>query len=517
MPVVTSMEGIGMSEQSGGPGWWVASDGKWYAPEHAPAAVQPASGGGRSLKVIAGVVVVALLVGAGAILLTRGGGGGGGSPSATVEQLTGSAHGIAVDQAGDVLISDGEGRVQKVAADGRISTVAGTGVAGSSGDGGPAFQATLDGPTGLAIDHAGNLFISEGSRVRKVAPDGQITTVAGTGVAESSGDGGPAIEAGLNRPGALAVDQAGNLFIAERVGVVVRKVDASGRISTVAGTGRPFTKRSGDGGPATEADLASVDGVAVDEAGNLFIADEGGVVRKVGADGRIQRFAGTGVIGSSGDSGPALEATLRGSICVAVDQAGDVFICDDTGVREVTPDGIINIVAGIVSSPFGPAGAATRAQIIVHGVAVDRAGNLFIVDGDKQALIKVTPDGTFTVLTGHVSTDETVADSSSSNSSASGASTPADAVKTFFADVAARSCPEAFALLTVGFQRVVGDPTSMCTAIGVGGVATVGATTMTSATTATVDLTITSAGQSPQQSQIQCVLVGSGWEIASFR
>jgi hypothetical protein len=220
-----------------------------------------------------------------------------------------------------------------------IATVAGTGTAGYSGDGGQAMAATLRRPFSVAVDAAGDLFIADDRNnvVRKVDTNGVITTVAGNGAAGHTGDGGPATAATLNNPVGLAVDAAGDLFIADAGNNVVRKVGTNGVITTVAGTG--VSGVSGDGGPATAATLNGPQGVAVDAAGDLFIADAGNnVVRKVAPGGVITTFAGTGVASYSGDGGPATAATLDFPEGVAVGSAGNLFVADtdNSVVRRIT-------------------------------------------------------------------------------------------------------------------------------------------------------------------------------------
>ena len=254
---------------------------------------------------------------------------GDGGPA--VDARLSSPGGVAVDGAGNLFIADlFNHQIRKVDSAGVITTVAGTGIRGFSRDGGPAVDAWLASPGGVAVDGAGNLFIADDGnrRIRKVDSAGVITTVAGTGGFGFSGDGGPAVDARLSYPRGVAVDGAGNLFIADWWDDRIRKVDSAGVITTVAGTGG--FGFSGDGGPAVDARLRSPGGVAVDGAGNLFIADEGNHrIRKVDSAGVITTVAGTGGFGFSGDGGPAVDARLRSPGGVAVDGAGNLFIADE--------------------------------------------------------------------------------------------------------------------------------------------------------------------------------------------
>ncbi|MCA1684232.1 MAG: DUF11 domain-containing protein, partial [Actinobacteria bacterium] len=250
--------------------------------------------------------------------------------------------GVAVDSAGNLFISTGccEGgqRVRRVdAVTGIITTVAGTGEFGFSGDGGLATEAALGNPAGLAVDAAGNLYIAEVefSRVRRVdAVSGVITTVAGTGDWGYSGDGGPATEAFLAGPSDLAFDAAGNLYITDTYNGVIRKVDAvTGIITTVAGGGDP-ANGVGDGLSATEVDLSDPFGLTVTADGTIYFADtQAHRVRRVDTSGIITTVAGTGVAGFSGDGGPPEQARVFFPHDVAVDEMLGVLITDVVNAR----------------------------------------------------------------------------------------------------------------------------------------------------------------------------------------
>lgn len=300
--------------------------------------------------------------------------GGDGGPPASASLNT--PRGVAVAANGDVYVADlANCRVRKISG-GLISTFAGTGVCGFSGDAGAATSAQLNIPWDVEVDTAGNLFIADvlNCRVRKVT-SGTITTVAGTGVCGFSGDAGAATSAQINNTGGIAVDTSGNLFIADSNNHRVRKVTA-GIITTVAGTG--VAGFSGDGGAATGAQLDFPTGAVVDASGNLYIGDSVNCrIRKV-SGGIITTVAGTGACGYSGDGGPATSADLNLTRGVAADAAGNLYIADFVNCRVRKVDGIsgiITTIAGTGVCGFNGDASPTATHIIpINSPAVD-AGN----------------------------------------------------------------------------------------------------------------------------------------------
>ena len=311
---------------------------------------------------------------------------------------------VAVDSSGNLYITDRNNhRIRKVDSTGTITTIAGTGKDGFSGDGGPATQAQLNFPTGVAVNGEGNLYIADvgNHRIRKVDSTGTITTFAGTGERGFGGDGGPAIQAQLDAPTGVAVDGAGNLYIADRNNSRIRKVDSIGTITTIAGGGG-FGE---DGGPAIQARLSLPYSVAVDGAGNLYIADQyNNRIRRVDSTGTITTIAGTGELGFGGDGGPATQARLFLPYGVAVDGAGNLYIADQYNhrIRKVDSTGTITTIAGTGERRFGgDGGPAIQAQLDEPtGVVVDGAGNLYIADLANHRIRKVDSTGTITTIAG---------------------------------------------------------------------------------------------------------------------
>ena len=308
---------------------------------------------------------------------------------ATSAQLGDPSNGglyVAADSAGNLYIVDGgNSRIRKVTPSGTITTVAGGG--GAIGDGGPATSARIF-PAGAAVDSAGNLYFSQGATVRKVNTAGIISTVAGSGNIAYAGDGGPALNAGLNSS-SVAVDGAGNVYIADSLNSRIRKVDTSGIITTVAGNGTPGF--SGDGGLASRASLYLPQGLAADSAGNLYFADNSRI-RKVDTSGIITTVAGNGSPIGLGEGVPAISTGMV-PVWAAVDSIGNVYLVDGATnrVRRVSTGGTINTVAGNATAGFsGDGGPATSASLNGPGsVAVDGAGNIYIADLHNDRVRKV--------------------------------------------------------------------------------------------------------------------------------
>jgi len=327
--------------------------------------------------------------------------GGNGSSGYVDGQTVGSQFNIpvatAVDTKGNVYIADSVNHRVRMISNGTISTVAGTGTAGYSGDGGQATLAELNYPSGVAVDKAGNLYISDMKNqvIRKVTSAGVISTYAGNqALGEGFGtDNIPATSGQLDNPIGLAVDSAGNLYIADShsdqnattnsLGLI-REVNTSGIISTVVGLG------------TTAGQLICPEGVALDASGNIYISDtEQHVVAKFAKGVLTLNFAGSGYEGFAGDGGPAANAELADPAGVATDAAGNVYIADPENmrIRRVTPDGIISTIAGVTRFGYsGDGGPALEAQMwSPHGVAVDASGNVYIADTENDAIRQLTP------------------------------------------------------------------------------------------------------------------------------
>jgi len=319
---------------------------------------------------------------------------GDGGPATSAELNT--TNGITVDNKGNIFFSDAiNNRIRRIDKSGIITTVAGIGVVGYSGDGGLATAAELNVPGGLAIDRSGNIFFADtyNQRIRMIDTLGIITTVAGNGTSGYLGDGGPATLAEFTAPLGLALDSTGNIYIADCFNYRIRKIDISGNISTVAGNG--IAGYTGDSMQATSTEINHPWGVTIDRAGNIFIADwYNNRIRKVNPAGIITTVAGTGGFGSSGDSGLATLATLSRPTGVRVDLSGNIFIADwgYNVIRKVNPAGIIYTIAGNKTAGYtGDGGPATSAELNSPlDISLDNTDNIYISDQNNNRIRKIT-------------------------------------------------------------------------------------------------------------------------------
>ena len=323
---------------------------------------------------------------------TTGFGDGG---SAINSEFTGAAWAIR-NTAGDMFISDAlAARIRKVSTAGIISTYAGTGMVGFSGDGGPASAANIGSPYSMDFDRAGNLLFVDALTdvVRKIDTSGNIRTIAGTpNVSGYTGDGGLATASTLNTPANLKVDRYNRIFICDMANQCIRMIDTSGIITTIAGTG--FAGYSGDGGPATNAQMMSPQGIVFDTLGNLYFCDAGStVVRKVNTSGTISTIAGNGSWGYSGDGGPATDAKLSFPCALAIDSAGFLYIsdCSNNCIRKIDGSGNIHTVIGTGVAGFsGDGGPASAAKLNgSYGITLDKNGNMFIGDWNNHRIREV--------------------------------------------------------------------------------------------------------------------------------
>jgi uncharacterized protein (TIGR03437 family) len=309
--------------------------------------------------------------------------------------------GVALDSAGNLYVADQDNeRIRKITSGGVISTVAGRTPYG--GDGGPALTAVMNFPTQAITDSAGNIYFSDSynHRVRKISTGGIVTTIAGTGACDYTGDGGQAVSATLCVPNGLAFDSSGNLYIADSYNGVIRRVNSVGAIATFAGTGNYAD--AGDNGPATAASFEYPYALVFDASGNLYVSDsDANRVRKIGSTGTIAAFAGTGKYGSSGDGGLATAALLDTPQFLAADSSGNIYIADEFNnrVRKVT-GGIVSTAAGIESCCGTETNAANTYIGLPGGLAVDAAGELLISFPLANQLGKVSATGSYSVIAG---------------------------------------------------------------------------------------------------------------------
>jgi Secretion system C-terminal sorting domain len=344
---------------------------------------------------------------------TSGDSGDGGV--ASLATITGAGGGI-FDVFGNFYFTEGGGnRIRKITPSGIIKAVAGTGAVGFYGDGGPATAAKLRFPKYIATDSVGNLYIADvaNSRIRKVnAITGIITTVAGDGTVGYGGDGLPATNAQIAAPVGLCIDKHGNMYIGDQTFNIIRRIDAvTGIISTIAGT-PGVSSYSGDGGPATAAELVSIEAMCSDKHGNVYVinADK---VRKIDiVTGVISTFAGNGSTGYGGDGIPATSTSLNTPFAICFDDSGSLFIADTQNdrIRKIDTFGIIRTVVGNGVGGFsGDGGMADTAKINwPEGVAFDSCGNLFFNDLQNYRIRKVIFDTGCDISHGTLNTKQVV-------------------------------------------------------------------------------------------------------------
>jgi sugar lactone lactonase YvrE len=315
--------------------------------------------------------------------------------------------GVAISPTGEIYIADtGNNAIRIVYANGTINTIAGNGIAGYSGNGGPATSAQLNGPFGVAVSTTGEVYIADTGNnvIRVVYTNGTIDTIAGNGIAGYSGNGGPATNAELNYPTGVAISPTGTIYIADFYNSYVRQVNVDGIITIFAGAS--YNLYSGDGGPATSADLYNPFAVVVSATGEVYIADAyNNVIRVVYTNGIIDTFAGNGTAGYSGNGGPAISAQLNRPSEVTVSSTGEIYIADTNNnvIRVVSTNGIIDTFAGNGFAGYsGNGGPAIKAQLnFPYGVAVSSSGEVYIADTSNNVIRLVSTNGIIDTFAGN--------------------------------------------------------------------------------------------------------------------
>ncbi len=332
------------------------------------------------------------------LITTVAGGGTSGDGGPAIAASLNWPQGCVLDAQGNLYIADQSQRVHRMATNGVITVYAGNGTATYGGDGGPATNASLQNPQSLCLDAVGNLYIADrgNHRVRKVTRNGLISTVAGNGTPAFSGDGGPGTNASLNDPLAVAVDPAGNLIIADSGNGRVRRLTPGGIITTIAGTNQ--SGYAGDGGPATGAVFSTIFGLGCDATGNIYLADTyNNRIRKIDAAGNISTIAGNGAATFAGDGGPAVNGSIYWPIDAKVDTYGNCFVSDlgNNRVREINASGVITTIAGNGQADFGGDGgpAPNAALRNVFELACDVSGNVYICDAANGRVREVAFTG----------------------------------------------------------------------------------------------------------------------------
>jgi len=310
-----------------------------------------------------------------------------------------------------------------------LTTFAGNGVGGYSGDGGPATSAQIYTPWGLMEDKNGNIYIGDddNSLIRKVDPSGIITTIAGNNIQGDTGDGGPATQAEIAAPISMCMDNSGNIYFIDGSNFLVRKIDKNGIITTIAGKGAPNTL--GDGGPAINAKFENPTQICIDNAGNLYVTDVvQNRIRKIDTNGIITTIAGSGSLGApggySGDNGPANSATLNGPMGMAIAPSGDIYFADAYNyvIRKIDKNGIITTVYGKGTYGYsGDNGPATAAQWnIIYALFIDKNNNIYFGDPFNYAVRKIDVNGIITTIAGNGTYSDTWNDQQMANQTSLG-------------------------------------------------------------------------------------------------
>ncbi len=321
----------------------------------------------------------------------------------------GAPEDIAFDRRGNMYVSEFTGQlIDKVNRAGRLKVIAGTGIANFSGNGGQAVHADLNDPSGLISEAGGSLIVADHRNgcIRRISAAGVITSIVGRcGHEGFSGDGGPAAQAELDDPIGIAQDHSGNLYIADEQNHRLRRVGRDGVITTVAGGGKLHVEQAPNGTLGTKVWLRHPSYLAIDSAGNVYMSDFwANVVIRLSPDGRITHIAGSGIKGFSGDGGPATRARLDFPTGLALTKSGDLYISDswNNRIRLVTRQGIIVTVAGAGPTGFsGDGGRATKAHLNApSGIALGARGTLFITDQGNNVVRAITRGGVITTVAG---------------------------------------------------------------------------------------------------------------------
>ena len=330
--------------------------------------------------------------------MTNAYGGDGGS---ALDAKLSVPYGLEVDGSGNFYFADsGNNVIRKIDANGVITTIAGTGTSGYSGDSGAATSATFNTPYDIVLDSNGNIYVADANnhRIRKIDTNGIITTVAGTGDADYSGDSGAATSAKLNNPTGIDIDSNGNIYIADRQNHRIRKIDTDGVITTFAGNGTNGIN-SNDGTTATSAEISYPWGVNVD-ASDIIHFNSGPYLRKVASDGKIYDVAGTRNYGFSGDGGNAVDAEINVVEHVTFDPNGNIYLADYNRIRKIDTNGIITTIAGAILT-FNENSLASQYGIYnPRNIWMDENDNLYVPDQGHQKVFKIDKSGIITTITG---------------------------------------------------------------------------------------------------------------------